>query len=89
MLKANARVVLLGSLLAAALAAALATAAPTLASTPRNVRVKLFDAGKQVGEWTSEGPVRNEGAVLVFTTRQGVVTREVRIHGTYSAEAVE
>lgn len=60
-----------------------------VAPTPRAMRVKLFEDGKQIGEWTTEGGARNEGNVLIFSTRQGVSSREVRIHGTYVAEAID
>lgn len=84
------RIALIGYLALAATVAALAIApAESSAVTPRSMRVKLYESGKQIGEWTTDGPVRNEGNVLVFNTRQGVSSREVRIHGTYSAETVE
>jgi hypothetical protein len=86
------RIALLAALILAALALAIGIAPQTTAAvapTPRAMRVKLYEDGKPIGEWTTEGGARNEGNVLIFSTRQGVSSREVRIHGTYVAEAID
>ena len=72
--------------LALTAASAVFIAQPTRASGNNPTKVKLYEGGKVVGEWTSEGTVRTEGDVLVFTVRKGVSSREVRVSGTYSAE---
>ena len=86
------RFALLSGLIAVAVAIAIAVAPEQTSASapmPRSMKVKLYEDGKPIGEWTTEGGVRNEGNVLIFSTRQGVSSREVRIHGTYTAEAVD
>jgi hypothetical protein len=59
---------------------------PTLAASNDPQLIKLYEGGKLIGQWTSEGQGRLEGESLVFTVRKGVSSTAVRIHGTFSAE---
>ena len=54
--------------------------------SPRQVSVKLYSSGEIVGDWEAVGAVRVEGETFVFTVRDGVGQREVRIQGTFSYE---
>ena len=75
--------------LAAALTAAAVAAfwpGSTLAANNDPQLIKLYDGGKLVAQWTSEGQGRMEGDTFVFTVRKGVASLAVRIHGTFSAE---
>jgi len=60
---------------------------PTHAGNNDPQLIKLYEGGKMVAQWTSEGQGRMEGDSFVFTVRKGVVSSVVRINGTFSAES--
>ena len=49
-------------------------------------RVRLYSAGKVVGEWEAVGAGTVEGDTFTFPVRQGVQDVQVRISGTFSFE---
>ncbi|MDJ0785991.1 MAG: hypothetical protein QNK05_04245 [Myxococcota bacterium] len=78
----------LAALLAiAALGVSTGGSAPSEASVFETAVVRLYSAGKVVGEWEAVGPGKVEGQSLVFPVRQGVQELDVRIQGTWSFEA--
>lgn len=86
----NARWMISIACLAVMLLLALAALRPGLGAASNNdpQLIKLYEAGKVVGQWTSEGQGRMDGDSFVFTVRKGVSSNAVRIRGTFTAEPV-
>ena len=62
--------------------------APEASRADSNARSKvvLYSEGRVVREWTAVGTGHMDHGTYVFSVRDGVAVRQVRISGTFSAE---